>query len=266
MSEVCVLLSVMTFNLLNGEATGPGRDWTERRDIAVGLIREVQPDVFGVQECFDYQAQYLADALPECGWFGRGRNADGADEMAAVFYKKAAVALKESGHFWLSETPDTPGTTFPDAHHNRMVTWGSFEHVASGKPFYFFNTHFDHACAEARDASARLLGERARSIGGDNPCVVVGDFNAAGGMSTPWELLTAAGLRDAWLADGVERRPAGTWHGLKGGGDDPKTRIDWVLVSEGVGVEHCEAVTYEERGRLPSDHYPVQARLTLSKE
>jgi endonuclease/exonuclease/phosphatase family metal-dependent hydrolase len=41
-------------------------------------------------------------------------------------------------------------------------------------------------------------------------------------------------------------------------------RIDWILVGGPIGVRSAETVLYNDRGRYPSDHYPVAARLEVN--
>ena len=46
-------------------------------------------------------------------------------EYAAIFYDKQKLRLVDSGHFWLSETPEKPGPGW-DAACTRICTWGLF--------------------------------------------------------------------------------------------------------------------------------------------
>ena len=172
----------------------------------------------------------------------------------------------ETGNFWLNPTPDVPGSLGWGANHERMVTWARFYHRESKRGVYFFNTHFEHESEEARRNSAALLRERLRAVPDSEPLVVTGDFNAPAEQSVPWQTLTAHGLRDAWLVAAERAGPADTRSGFKP--PDPKNhrdcRIDWILVRGPVHVDRCETVTYHEDGRLPSDHFPVLARMRLT--
>ena len=66
--------------------------------------------------------------------------------MMALYYKKDRFALLAEGHFWLSETPETPGSKSWDSSLPRMVTWVKLQdrQQPSSKPILFLNTHFDH--------------------------------------------------------------------------------------------------------------------------
>ena len=257
-------LKVMTFNLRYGTAKDGEDDWEHRRDMVARTIRDVNPDVMGTQECILFQAECLADQLPEYYWFGIGRDRDGDGESCAVFYRKDLLNLVESGTFWLSEDPDTPGSRSWDSSMTRCCTWAKFYHREARRFFYFFNTHFDHKGEESRRQAARLIVERTAKIPSDIPIVVSGDFNATAGREKPWEIFTDAGFTDAWRAAKETKGSVQTFNGFQP--IDPKpteNRIDWILFKGSVSVPLCETIMYQEGGRWPSDHFPVHADLLL---
>ncbi len=256
-------LDVMTFNVRYGSAKDGGNAWERRKDILVDTLRAHDPDVFGVQECLDFQAAYIAAHLDGHTWIGLGRNADGGGEMTAVFFRKGLLMALESGHFWLSETPDVPASKSWDTSLPRIASWIKFHAPASKTDFYFFNTHFDHRGVQARLESAKLLAERIRPLAAQLPVVLTGDFNALAGTSAPWQALTAHGMRDAWQRAAKKKGPANTWNGFETPGPGAARRIDWILVSPRIEVLHCETVTRQQDGRYPSDHFPVLAKLVL---
>ena len=49
-------------------------------------------------------------SLPEYEWFGNSRRGNREDEHMGVFYKRSKLRVIESGNFWLSETPEVPGS------------------------------------------------------------------------------------------------------------------------------------------------------------
>jgi len=261
-----LLLNVMTFNVRSGMSGDGDNAWPRRKDTLVNAVREYDPDLLGAQECFDFQAGYLCERLPQYAWFGVSRDGQKHDERMAVIYKKDLFNAIETGNFWLNPTPDVPGSIGWGANHERMVTWGRFYHLESKREFHFFNTHFEHECEEARRNSAALLLDRLKAVPESGAVVVTGDFNAVAEGSVPWQALTAGGLRDAWLAAAERVGPAVTRSDFKPlqSENPPDHRIDWILVRGPVQVDRCETVTYNEEGRMPSDHFPVLARLRLT--
>jgi endonuclease/exonuclease/phosphatase family metal-dependent hydrolase len=252
------VLRVMTFNVrYPAKGDGPDR-WEVRQDILVRTIRLKNPDVFGTQELFYIQGQYIVENLPEYDWFGNSRRGNREDEHMGVFYKRGKLRVIDAGNFWLSETPEVAGSQAWGASLPRMVTWALFEIRATGKRFYFYNTHFHHTANgnEARRNSARLIADRISRLPEDTPLILTGDFNTPAVDSEPYKLLTVS-LKDAWLTAARKIGQEGTWSGFKG--DATGRRIDWILYRGPFQVLEAETVTYNESGRYPSDHYPVFA-------
>nr|WP_238390038.1 endonuclease/exonuclease/phosphatase family protein [Pseudoxanthomonas koreensis] len=249
----------MSFNIrLPVEADGVDR-WDVRKPLAVRTLREQAPDVVGLQELTPAQAQYLAAHLPGYGRLGRGREADGSGEQMGVFYRTDRLRVVESGDFWLSDTPDRPGSISWGHPHPRMVTWALFERVADGRRFHLFNTHLPYREQDeaARVKGAQAIVERLASLPADVPVVLTGDFNT--GPDSAVHAALSAALADAWEAAPRLEGPADTFHAFTG---QAQRRIDWIF-TRGMTVESVQAVTTRWDGRYPSDHFPVVADLRL---
>jgi endonuclease/exonuclease/phosphatase family metal-dependent hydrolase len=253
-------LRIMTFNV-RYPAKGDGPNvWEARRDLMVATIKEKNPDVFGTQELFYEQGQYIVEKAPEYKWFGVSRRGDKTDEHMGVFYKPAVLNLLESGNYWLSENPEQAGSMSWNVSLPRMVTWGLFEVKASGKRFYLYNTHYPHRGREdavARLECSRVIQKRIAALPKDVPFVLIGDFNCDVG-SEPYKEVSA-GLTDAWGTTASKSGPQGTFNGFKGTTTGP--RIDWILFRGFAKAAQVETVTKNEDGRYPSDHFPVFAVL-----
>ena len=256
-------LRVMSFNIRYGSAGDGDNAWDRRRDLVVDTIRECEPHIIGTQETLDFQADYLQEQLPGYARFGMGRDPGGTGERMEVYYRADILDPVMTGNFWLSETPDVPGTSSWESACNRMVTWARFYHRPTNQEFFYFNTHFDHRSADARAQSAILLRERTQTIAGDAPTIVTGDFNNVAGKDLPWQTLTATRFRDAWLESPKRVGPSITWSGFKAPELHRDRRIDWVLVAGPIQVKECHTVTTEKDGRYPSDHFPVVAHLSV---
>jgi endonuclease/exonuclease/phosphatase family metal-dependent hydrolase len=245
-------LRVMAFNVrLPVAADGPDR-WEARQDLFVETIRRADPDIIGTQELWKIQGDYLIARLPRYSWFGIDRRGGHGDEHMGVFYRRDRLKLVEMGNFWLSDTPEVPGSISWGHPLPRMVTWGLFEAIPGGKRFWFFNTHFPYRGEDegARTKAAELIAARIARLPGDMPVVLTGDFNTVP-ESEAHRALTA-GLSDAWIT-AARHGPEGTFHGFTG---KPAQRIDWVL-ARGMTAERVETVTFARAGRYPSDHFPV---------
>jgi endonuclease/exonuclease/phosphatase family metal-dependent hydrolase len=253
-------LRVMSFNV-RYPASGDGPDrWEVRQDILVRTIRLKNPDLMGTQELFYTQGEFIVQNLPEYEWFGNSRRGNRADEHMGVFYKRSKLRVIESGNFWLSETPGVAGSQAWSANLPRMVTWALFEMRASGKRFYYYNTHFHHTADAtlARINSAKLIASSIAALPKDVPVILTGDFNAPAPDIEPYKILTEH-LTDARIAATTKLGPDGTSSTFRG--NTTGGRIDWILYSGPFTVPQFETVTYNEDGRYPSDHFPIIALL-----
>ena len=52
-------LSVISYNIRNGEAKDGTNSWQYRFPASAMMIMDQMPDIFGVQEAYDYQVRYL---------------------------------------------------------------------------------------------------------------------------------------------------------------------------------------------------------------
>jgi endonuclease/exonuclease/phosphatase family metal-dependent hydrolase len=240
-------LDVMTFNLRYASEATP-HSWAERRPVMRALLTTELPDLLGGG--YDY--------------IGTGRQGGDRGEFMAVFYRKDRLTPLAYGHFWLSDTPEVPGSETWGGFSTRMVTWVRFLDRTTGKRFSAVNTHLDNESEHARRRGARLIHDRLAAAVPALPVIMTGDFNtpARSGSDVYDLLVTRGGYRDAWVTAAVHGPAYATFHGyqpLVPGGP----RIDWVLTTPGVAVSATLINTYRSGTRYPSDHLPVQARLRL---
>lgn len=257
-------LGVMSFNIRYGSANDGENSWEHRRDIVVNMMQARSPDMVGMQECLDFQADYITEKLPQYRWFGVGREADASGERMAVLYKWKQFSPLEVTNFWLSETPEVPGSRSWDSACPRMVTAARFYHHRTRQCFVFCNTHFDHRSEAARQGAAQVLLKYVSSLGQAMPVIVTADFNSKAGDSVAWRTLVQGDIRDAWLVADKTAGPPVTFGGFGPPEPGADARIDWVLVRGPIAVTHCETVLDQEGGRYVSDHFPVAARLRLA--
>ena len=265
-ADTAMPIKVMSFNIRWGGAADPPSVWSKRRDRVLETIKAYDPDILGVQEAILRQAKFLRNNLDGYIFFGAGRdNGRLAGEMCAVYYRSERLRRVGGGHFWLSEEPDTPGSYGWDASLPRMVTWLRLRDKHDGRTFVVANTHFDHRGKKARLNSAGLWREKVAEIAGDEPVVILGDFNCDED-SAPYAALLAPGEdQTPWLTDAYrEMHPErsdqeATYHGFRG--VRKGSRIDWVLHSPGFQALEAGIDTTHEGLKYPSDHYPVTATL-----
>ena len=260
----------MSFNIRYDNPNDGKNVWANRKDLVAQTISFHEVDILGLQEVLDHQLQNLTEMLPEYDWIGVGRD-DGAKEgeYAPVFFRSGHLELLENGFFWLSETPEIAGSFGWDAACTRIVTWGKFSIRTTGKEFYFFNTHFDHVGKVAREKSAELILEKIESMTSFEPVIVTGDFNCTN-MDKPYFILTSAQNKGTSLKDTQTLSQNGHYGGTQTfNGFNPTLRpnhtIDFIFVRNIGPVLSHGIIADLWDGRFVSDHYPVLAKVVVSK-
>jgi endonuclease/exonuclease/phosphatase family metal-dependent hydrolase len=257
-------LRVMSYNVRVGVADDGEDSWENRKGFLSKTAQDFDPDLLGTQETWDFQAKYLLEQLPGRTYVGWPREPDTDNtEHCALLYRTARFEKKDSGQYWLSETPKVPGSKSWDSAYVRIVTWVELRDRRRPETrLFFFNTHFDNRGTEARLQAARMLRDRLRELEPSDAWVVTGDFNC-GEDSPPYlELIGAEGLTvvDSYrAAHPVREEGEGTGHRFSGERSGP--RIDWILHSKHFTTVSAAIDRTEKDGRFPSDHFPVTAVL-----
>lgn len=251
-------IKVMSFNIRLGVADDGENSWENRKPATAALLNDQSPVVFGVQEAYGFQIDYIKDNCPQYDCVGVGRD-DGADEgeHMSVFFDTNLIELENWGTYWLSETPDTVSFGW-DAACRRTATWTLLKVKETGKQFYFVNTHLDHKGKEARKNGLALIVERISAMNPEGfPMVLTGDFNVRPDNPCLSDLDKIMKSARAYAEDSDDTPSA---NGFKA----PKSIIDYIYYS---GFEKCtdfKVVTQSYVG-IPfvSDHYPVVATLVF---
>ncbi|HWG67622.1 MAG TPA: endonuclease/exonuclease/phosphatase family protein [Rhodanobacteraceae bacterium] len=259
-SRAADTLRVMTFNVRYPAPNDGAERWESRRDLFVKTIREQHPDVLGTQELYKEQGDYVVAQLPGYKWFGMGRKGDGGDEHMGVFYRTDELRVLDSGNFWLSDTPDVPGSDTWGTPFPRMVTWARFQRKDDGRTFVMFDTHLPYREQDdvAREKGAAVILKHIAKLAAGEPFVLTGDFNTT--PDSKVHAMLTEHLQDAWLVAPHRSGPDKTFHNFTG---NPTERIDWILV-RGFRVEDARTVTTHQGKLYPSDHFPVVADLQWS--
>lgn len=252
-------IKVMTYNIRLDHASDGVNQWPNRKNKVFDLIRKFDPDVFGVQEALPNQMDDLAQNLLDYHYIGVGRD-DGKrkGEFSAIFYKKKKYKLIDQNTFWLSETPDVPGSKNWDAAITRVATWGKFAEIKSSKEFVIINTHFDHIGKEARAKSAELIKSKASQIAKNLPLIITGDFNCMRD-EPPYSIML--NNTEPKLFDPATQPAPGTFCGFEVNSIECRA-IDYVFYTKHWALKKYLVVTDNDGKFYPSDHLPVLAEFT----
>ena len=251
------VLKIATFNLRMDTPSDGENAWFHRKDMVNDLIRFYGFDLFGTQEGFTHQLNDIL-RLSDYRFIGVGRD-DGKDagEHCAIFYRSDRFKVMDQGDFWLSEHPEKPGRGWDGTCCNRICTWGKFEDLKNHKQFYFFNVHYEYEGDVARRESSNLMISRIKSIAGNQPVFLTGDFNAFPNEE-PIRILNDSGfLNDSYkITKEAPFGPVCTYHGYD---STIKTeeRLDYIWVTDSIQIDKYGVLTNTLYGHTPSDHFPV---------
>ncbi|MDR3314090.1 MAG: endonuclease/exonuclease/phosphatase family protein [Oscillospiraceae bacterium] len=207
--------------------------FANRRGWVAQQLRALGADIYGFQEAKLHMRAFLEDALPEYAFLGCGRDVDCGGEHTPVAYKKDAFSLLELRNFWLSLTPDVPGSRYGADQSScpRICTVARLLHKASGRSLLFYNTHLDHV-----GAVAQLLGaaQIRQALSRDLPAahapmtaIITGDFNVTP-ESDCIRLMTQDLLTGDVVLQDATAGLSGTYHGF---GSVEPSKIDYIFTN-----------------------------------
>lgn len=262
-----VPLVAMSFNVLCSFCDPENFDpWPDRLEAFRDIFARHDPDLVGLQEVsFAPEVEQLRALLPgfEAVFYrAEGTFVDWPD--ATVLYRASRFELVESGRFWLSPTPDVPGSIgFAEQQLARLVQWVRLHDRANDADLVFATTHFDNN-PPSQELSAPLLLERLGPLIAAYPTVITGDFNSQPFDEAYRILVEGATAEGPRLTDAYElaaaravvtnQEPAPDY--------DAEGRIDHVFVAGAPWRCARWAVdlsVYGADDRYPSDHWPVLA-------
>ncbi|NJM36881.1 MAG: endonuclease/exonuclease/phosphatase family protein [Akkermansiaceae bacterium] len=272
-------LQLMSFNVRYENSAELGdRSWHQRVIGSVGMIQKERPNIFGVQEAMHGQVADLWASLTEYEFYGVGRD-DGKinGEYSGIFYQQDRFqsSLTEKGVFWLSDTPEIPGSRTWGNEIPRIATWMRLVDRMTGRGFYVFNTHLDHKNQASREKAALLIAQRIDGRKHQNePVILLGDFNATesnaamayltgkkvsiAGKTTAWP----NGLTDSYQSLHAKEKNRRTLH-FWGNSREGLLKVDHILASKGAEIVSSEIVSGDKP--MVSDHFPVTARVRFSR-
>ena len=283
-------INVATYNLRNDnnkDDRARGDGWQQRLPFVGGLIRFHGFDIFGTQEGLHHQLEDLKGQLPGFDYTGRGRD-DGkqAGEYSAIFYDTKKFKLLDHGDFWLSTDTEKPNKGW-DAVLPRICSWAKLEVIGTGKLLYFFNVHFDHVGKLARIESAKLILKKVKELSQNHTAILTGDFNVDQNSDSYRVLEDSQVLKDAYEAANFKYVPNGTFNSFNPN-TKTESRIDHIFLTSDISVDKYGVLTdtyrspvtgsdtahqaanfpkevtlKDYRARVPSDHFPVMATVTL---
>lgn len=263
-------LKVVSFNVRLSAANDGTNSWRFRREFFFKTVGQLTPTLIGFQEVLPDQYEEIVAQMKNYQFVGVGRN-DGKNEgeRSPIGFEKSRFQKLKEGNFWLSETPDVPGSIGWDAAITRLCTWVILSDRKTKREFLYANCHFDHKGVAARKNAARLLAEKIPKLAQGKPIILTGDFNFNEDSPGYAAIARTDGNKEPWLIDSYREVHPKRWpdeasfNGFTGVRDG--SRIDFIFHSAEWKSLSSTIERVSENGRYPSDHYPVAAVLEFTK-
>lgn len=271
-------IRVMSFNVRGSFRDGRKTNaWRNRSALNLATIERTAPALIGLQECQRGNVEAYRKHLPRYAHVPGPKygNAAARRDLNAILFDPEIMELRDSGGFWLSETPEKYSRSWR-SRVVRSANWALFTFLDSGLTLLHLNTHLDHKSGLARREGSKLIIERVEDLSGRfaeaPPIVATGDFNCRPGNPT-YQNFTQAGYVDTYLAAGNEEADdSNTFHAFEGARfrdahpERGPRRLDWILLKDldrRLRIESHSIIRAgdEASGLYPSDHYPIVAEL-----
>lgn len=254
-------MKIVTFNLRCDNPRDGENQFVYRQPLILRVLNQEKPDVICFQEVLPHMARWLRNTLNEYDVIGCGRSKQLDGEQISIAFRKEEFQLIEMHTFWLSPTPEVPGSRYRDQSScPRTCTEAVLATESGGHVLRIMNTHLDHVGVYARLQGLSQILEYAEHLSffPDAPLILAGDFNA---QPDSEEMR----LMDRYPAYRCLTKGIGiTYHGYMKA--EAPEEIDYIWVR---GAIRCTAVRkweQMENGVFLSDHYPICAEIAWDED
>lgn len=253
-------MKVVTFNIRCDYGQDEKNNFIYRRPLILEKIKKEEPDILCFQEVLPHVALWLRDNLLDYHVLGCGRDANLTGEQMTIAYKKEKFELLELRSFWLSPTPNIPGTRFEDQSDcPRMCTVTLFKDLQTNHTFRVFNTHLDHISSAARELGLSVILSKLKDetcLLPQSPVIVTGDFNDTPNSPLLKQIEEHSSLKD------FTKEVLSSFHDF--GNLSLPNKIDYILAEDTFSCESIKIWDDCVEGVYLSDHYPICVKLSLN--
>ena len=265
-------VKIMSFNIRTKSSSDTGiNHWDQRKEACVALIKDHKPTIIGFQEAqYSSQWVYLKNQLAaDYESYGVNRSdgkESGSGEVVGIMWDTDLIRKIEVGTFWLSETPEKPSRSWGMSM-NRTATWGLFEHIPTGKEFFYINTHLPLSNDKLEDPDLakkegmKIIANKLKEYKGEVDALFLsGDLNVEAAHDAIKAIKdfmrnarTYANRTDSY----------GTTNGFES--DTKKSKIDHIYYSKEMKnpVEYYTIRDSYNGVKFVSDHYPIYTIIKL---
>jgi endonuclease/exonuclease/phosphatase family metal-dependent hydrolase len=247
------MIKIVTFNIRCDYGMDGENNFEYRKDLISRKIYAEQPDILCFQEVLPHVAAWLREVLTDYYVIGCGREASLQGEQTTVAYRRERLNLISMESYWLSETPEQPGSRYSEQSDcPRICTEVVLQDQDSGQVFRLVNTHLDHIGAGARILGLKQILQKLsqETFFCSVPTILAGDMNAEPDSEEMRVFEQFPGYINATEGIGV------TFHAF--GKKEEEMSIDYIFLKS-CSCNKTEKWTEQEGSVYLSDHYPVCA-------
>jgi endonuclease/exonuclease/phosphatase family metal-dependent hydrolase len=266
LSQIDNKVRVVSFNILfkaYDKDLDPVNRWEQRFPRLIEVLKEMKPDIIGIQELYKDQMKDLNPYFKKNFILFAKPCVDG--ELNGILYKKNRFELVKSKVWYMSKTPRLPDS--------ETLTMVQLKDLKTGQIFAVFNVHLSFSDQNKRDFQARFMVKHITPIAEQMPVILTGDMNTFANRldleGLPFHdgdhiqrILTDSPLKDAKdvsllghlgpiattnFNDGAAFKGLGT----------PGVFLDHIFVSKGINVIIHAVQPGTVGGYFPSDHFPI---------
>ncbi len=244
------------------------KDVADRSADIQDLILKSDPDILLLQEVSVEWIPYLQTFMSENGYsyYGYGRHGGelsdpavaNGDQFTPVLWKTGKYDLVDSGHYWLSSTPESYSAAWVDgivSKYPRCVNWVILKDKETGGEIMATSIHTDPESEQVRTNSSNLTVQMTTEIRGERPAVIAGDWNMKL-SDEAYKVVVDGGYPDLrTIAE--ESSMGGSFNAWGERADDNFAFGDHIFVSEDVGAKYFKVVDDYYDGVHISDHNPL---------
>ena len=277
---------LMSFNILQSTDEPEGHAWATYREAPCrAMFQATDPDIICLQECRRTQLNFMKDNFPQYSYYMYAK--DGVKKAGyesvercdddAIFKNgghRDVIALRTSrfqmldwGRYWFSATPEVSsyaGDLFVDGGTPKLSLWLKVKERSTGIVFYVWDTHFFPSGTTGRLQCSLMSVERMKAQCADgDPVFFCGDLNLA------YEHESLKPLRDYMQSAGKTVAGAEYLPTYTGFRTDRNTwtYIDHIFYRNASPSAYKVVAEPMANGTsVCSDHFPIYAEFTVSKE
>jgi len=215
----------------------------------------------GTQEGQLFQLEDIKKNVPNLEYVGDPRSInDPYSEYSAIFYDKSIFRMYNYDTFWLSDTPEIPGTPSWDSYHPRVCTFGVFEKLNNKEllnRYIIYNCHLEYRSRYARKKSMEIINKHIDDNFPTYEIILLGDFNVFEEDEPVMKYINETGWSDCYKTIHPNKK-MGTYHKFTGDLEKfkDKPRIDYILIKNIHSLYPNESYVDTKRygDHLTSDH------------